>query len=170
MDDPDNPGQKYAKQDPKKFSPDVVNGIAPKFPAAELALFEEQIKTPAFQDGATHLLMQTNLRVAVDEIAQHHSIIGYRYGTLQSEVTDPGDMYQGSRAVANMIQAMDEHLEREQSQLNADCLNIIMALRQTEHLSVASFVEAVHSVQSYIKLLHINQIRMQCTQLNWFLQ
>jgi hypothetical protein len=148
MDDPDNPGQKNAKQDPKKFSPDVVNGIAPKFPAAELALFEEQIKTPAFQDGATHLLMQTNLRVAIDEIAQHHSIIGYRYGTLQSEVTDPGDMYQGSRAVANMIQAMDEHLEREQSQLNADCLNIIMALRQTEQLSVASFVEAVHSVQS----------------------
>ncbi len=44
-------------------------------------------------------------------------------------------------------------LEREQSQLNADCLNIIMTLRQTEHLSVASFVDAVHSVQSYINLL-----------------
>ncbi len=106
---------------------------------------------------ATHLLMQTNLRVAVDKIAQHHLIIGYRYGTLQSHVTDPGDMYQGSRAVANMIgniyMAMDEYLESQQSQLNADSLNIIMTLRQTEHLSVASFVEAVHSVQSYIKLL-----------------
>ncbi len=51
-----------------------------------------------------------------------------------------------------MIQAMDGHLEREQSQLNANCLNIIMPLHQTEQLSVASFVEAVHSVQSY-KLL-----------------
>ena len=48
---------------------------------------------------------------------------------------------------------MDEHLEHEQSQLNADCLNIIMTLRQTEQLSVASFVEAVHSVQRYIKFL-----------------
>ncbi len=37
--------------------------------------------------------MQTNLRVAVDEIAEHPSIIGFRYGTLQNEVTDPGDMY-----------------------------------------------------------------------------
>ncbi len=78
--------------------------------------------------------------MAVDEIAQHHSIIGYRYGTLQSEVMDPGDMHQGSRAVDKMFEAMDEHLEREQSQLNADCLNIIITLRQTEQLSVVSFV------------------------------
>ncbi len=124
MDDPDNTCQKNAKQEFHKFSPEVVKQIAPKFPAAELALFEGQIKTPAFKDGAPHLLMQTNLRVAVDEIAQHHSIVGYQYGTLQSEVTDSGDMYQGSRAVANKIQAMDESLESEKSQLNADCLGI----------------------------------------------
>jgi hypothetical protein len=49
-------------------------------------------------------------------------------------------MYQGSRTVAYMILAMDEHLDREQSQLNADCLYIIMNLRQTEQLYVASFV------------------------------
>ncbi len=107
--------------------------------------------------------MQTNLRVAFDEIAQHHSIIGFLYGTIQNKITDPGDMYQNSRAVANMIQAMDEHLKSEKSQRNADCLNIIMALRQTEHLSVASPVEAVHSAQSYIKL-------PQQTQLNWCLR
>jgi hypothetical protein len=59
----------------------TVKRIAPKFLAAESALFEEQIKTPAFKDGATHLLMQTYLQVAVDEIAQHHSIVGCRYGT-----------------------------------------------------------------------------------------
>ncbi len=56
-------------------------------------------------------------------------------------------MSQGSRAAANMIQAMDEHLERQQTKLNADCLNIIMTLNRMEHLSVASFVQAVHSVQ-----------------------
>ena len=48
------------------------------------------------------------------KFAQLHSIIGFRYGTFQNEGTDPGDMYQGSRAVTNMIQAaMDEHLENE---------------------------------------------------------
>ncbi len=57
MDDPEDAGQKNANQEPHKFSPEVVKRIAPKFPAAELGLFEEQIKTPAFKDGATHLLM-----------------------------------------------------------------------------------------------------------------
>jgi hypothetical protein len=60
MDNPDNAGQKNAKQEPHKFSTEVAKRISPRFPAAEQALFEEQIKTPAFKDGATRLFMQTN--------------------------------------------------------------------------------------------------------------
>ncbi len=51
MDDPDIAGQKNAKQELHKFLPEVVKRIAPKFPAAEFALFEEQITSPAFKDG-----------------------------------------------------------------------------------------------------------------------
>ena len=40
MDDPDNAGQKNSKQEPHKFSTEVVKRIAPKFPAAELVLLE----------------------------------------------------------------------------------------------------------------------------------
>ncbi len=56
-DHPDKAGQKCAILELHKFSEEVVKRIAPKFSAAELALFEQQIKTPAFKDGATHLLM-----------------------------------------------------------------------------------------------------------------
>ncbi len=112
--------------------------------------------------------MQTNLRVAVDEIAQHHSIIGHRFGTLQSEATDPGDMYQWSRAVTDMIQAMDDHLENER--LHAGCLDFIMTLvRRSTYLSRPLLRLSIRykATLSYCNG-RVNPIRMRCTQLHWF--
>ena len=159
MDDPGHQGQKFAKQEPDKFTKAEVQKLAKHVPDVELSLMELDFPTKLWQNPAIHLQMQTKLKSAVVAIAHKHPLIGPRFLLLQAQVKDPGDLYQGSRAVANMYAAMAQYLEVHKLQLNMACSQIILTLRDTEPLTVGDFVTAVRDVERYIVLFELAEIK-----------
>lgn len=151
--------QNYAQQDPTKFTKVDAKKLAKHLPDTEITLLELHLQTPAWTNAGTHLQLQTELRGAIDGISLNHPLIGPRYARLQDQVQDPGDFYQGSRAVANMYQAMSDYLEHEQLHLQRECGDLILALRATEPMSVDAFVTAVREVQRYIWLFNLAEVQ-----------
>ena len=159
MDDPDNAGTKFAKQEPDKFAKADVQKLAKNVPDVELSLMELDFPTKLWTNPAIHLQMQTKLKSAVVAIAHKHPLIGPRFLLLQAQVKDPGDLYQGSRAVANMFAAMAQYLEEQKLQPTVACSQLILTLRDTEPLTIGDFVASVRDVERYIQLFELAEIK-----------
>jgi len=151
MDDPESENGKFPKQDPTKFTKDDAKKLAKNMPDVELALLEEQLTTKAWTDAHTHMQLQQILRAGIDQFMLTHPLLRHKYAQLQDGVSDPGDLYQGSRAVEYVV-AISDYLECDLDHLTSEIGDIFRSLRETEHLSVATFIEAVRNVQRYISL------------------
>ena len=72
--------------------------------------------------------MQQELKAAVDDIA-FESFVGARYQQLQLRVDNPADLYMGSRAIADLEQALREHAEDHRVDILTDTMDPIRALK-----------------------------------------
>jgi len=146
----DDQGNHYPAQDASKFNKQVVLSLNNDFPVPELLLLDGAFKTEAFKKHETHYYLQTQLRSVVDKAMIDHSIHGHRYKILQRKFDDPADLYQGSRAVANMVTCFQEHVARHAVDLDNEC-NRAMASLATA--TPTDFHAAVEFVEDHLALL-----------------
>jgi len=145
----DAQGNNCAAQDPTKMDAKALQSLNANFPADELDLILEDAKTDLFKKPATHLYFQVQLRRAVDDVMKDHGIYGHRYKTLQRKVPEPNDMYQGSRAIANMVTCFQEFIDKHSAALDTECN---MKIARLSTATCKEFQDLVYSIEDHVSL------------------
>ena len=125
----DSDGKAFAAQDPRKFSAEVLKHLNPAFPEAEILLLTAAFQTDVFQNPDMHLYFQSQLRKAIDAAMLQDPLFGFRYRQLARVVTDASDLYQGTRAVYNMVLSFQEYATAQQAALDMECSSTVEHLR-----------------------------------------
>ena len=94
--------------------------------------------------------LQTQVRHAVETAMLKHPVYGHPFKSLQRKYTDPNDMYQGSRAVANMVTCFRNHIKKQIVELETECNQAIARLRTA---TTTEFHQAVEYVEQHVELL-----------------
>ena len=150
--------QKYPPQNPALFNEQVLRKLNKDFPAAEIALLKSDFDTPMFSNAQVHYYLQSQLRKAVESAVMHDPMYGHKYQQLARVVTDPHDMYQGSRAVANLITALQDYVLRQQLALDTECNAIIQGLGS---VTTTGFHQAVELIEQFTETLRFAGLRDQ---------
>jgi hypothetical protein len=157
----DREGNKCVPQEPKKIDRDVLKDLNPDFPETEIQILESAFKTDVFKHTDTHLYYETQLRKAIDNIMTDAPLFGFKYRQLARVVTDPSDLYQGIRAVYNMVLSFQEYVVKNQVQLDNACGDLISRLRTA---TLAEFHDGVDAIEKHVKVIQFANSENQETK------
>jgi hypothetical protein len=160
----DSDGKNFPAQNPAAFTKEDLLKLNPQFPDAEIALLIEDFQTPMFKNGPLHFYLQSQLRRAVDLAVSSDTVFSHQYRQLARMVQDSGDMYQGSRAVANLITCLQEYIIKHQLALDAES-NIVLA--GLGSATPTSFQQAVELLEQHsLTLTFAGLPNLEATRVN----
>ena len=122
-----------------------------------------------FQTARTHYHFQTRLKGAVDKLVLNHPDYLRHYQSQQLRITDDSDLYQGSRALADLISSIQERIDEKAAELDAQCSRTISALSTAQPEEVPGAIEAVHKYLRVLvfpsKVIRANQEKYRVAQI-----
>jgi len=140
-------------QDLAGWTTDLLKRLCPNMPATDVKVVTASLETPLFKDINFHSTMQQELKAAVDDIA-FESFVGARYQQLQLRVDNPADLYMGSRAIADLEQALREHAEDHRVDILTDTMDPIRALKN-EALKPDQLFAVISEVENSLDITSI---------------
>ena len=110
------------------------------------------LNTAAMKDVSIHRMLQSKAKLAIYKSLDGHPLFP-QFKRLQAKLDGYDDQYSGSRAIADLMTVIREHLDSIVVDLNTSAMRIIRELKRNRDLTSEVLDEGLNNLKSIVQLL-----------------
>ena len=139
-------------QDLSKLTLEAFKKISGGFLITDEHAFQRALETAAMKDVAIHRMLQSRTKLAIYMSLEGHPLFP-KFKRLQAKLDGYDDQYCGSRAIADLMTVIREHLDGVYVDLNTSGLKLIKQLSKTRDITSEMLDAGLNQLKAIVQLL-----------------